>query len=268
MALGDHRVFHDAHVEPSIRSDLHLIQDFLSDDHEVKAGLDILDRNLQIATGGGTPEQRLWREFQRMESRSLFKPIIAVITKELDAPRFVKALQRRHPLKDIGAGANHGEYSHRLQWYLILQRYFEQGVRKLHLSNAPSTLYAFLGSERFTNPDPNADHPSTLWAALVDTFHDNATSPEWLNMNVCGLDSDVGNVNWTFGTLRAAFRDRYRFREDNGFVATKFSGGPRDDAKDIDEMYTRELEPDDRERVQTEGSGPSADWKPWQEISV
>ena len=265
MALDDHDGFRAATVKQSIRTDLHRIQDFLSDDREVKVELDILDRRLQVATGGGTPEQRLWREFQRMEQKSSFKSVIAVITKELDATRFVKALQRRHPLKDIGAGAKHGEYSHRLQWYLILQRHFEQGVGKLPLGNPPSTLYAFLGSEEFMDPDPNADHPSTLWAALVDTFHDNATSPEWLNMNVCGLDSDVGNANWTLGTLRTAFRDRYRFREDNGFVATKFGGGPRSDAGHIDEMYTRELEPDDRERVQSESSGPSSDWTPWRE---
>lgn len=265
MPLEDHEGFQGAGVRENIRTDLDRIQGFLKDNTQVKLELNILDGKLNAATVGGTPEHRLWREFQRMESRSLFTPRIAVITKELSPHKFVKALRRHHPLKDVGAGASHGEYSHRLQWYLIMQRHFGQGAGQLPLHNAPAKLYEFLGEERFIDMD--GDH-ETLWAALVDTFESDATSPEWLNLNVCGIDTKEGSANWTFGTLRDAFHNRYRFRELNGFVATNFEGGTRGDAEHIDEMYTRDLKEGDPEHLQYEGSGPSPDWEPWEEISI
>lgn len=245
------------------REDLLKIEGFLTRPEEVKAELNFLDTRLS-AEPRGTPEQKLWREFQSMEQRGQFTPKIAIVTKELPPRRFVMALQRGFPLKDIGVGGEHGEYSHRLQWYLIMQRYYQIGSRRLTLNYAPCVLYRFLGLDSFLRPED----PRTLWAAVVDTFEPDASSPEWLNMNVCGFDNGATSANWELTTLRRAFKDRYERRERDEYVATDFEGFPRPGTEDVSDIYTRELTEGDTERVQTASAGPSRDWVPWPEVTI
>lgn len=74
--------------------------------------------------------------------------------------RFNQLLRDRKPFKDIGAGREHGEYSHRIQWYLITQM--------TTLQNKPVEIYEKLPgwstkATKYTSP-----RPFYMWEFLVD----------------------------------------------------------------------------------------------------
>jgi hypothetical protein len=78
--------------------------------------------------------------------------------------RFNDLLRNKKPFKDIGAGYQHGEYSHRIQWYLITQ------IR--NLNNPAATIYEKLPGwstkyvEEYSKPRTQRDF--YMWEFLVD----------------------------------------------------------------------------------------------------
>jgi len=70
---------------------------------------------------------------------------------------FVQALKERRHWKDVGAGRYHGEFTHRIQWYLLSAG----GVSAL-LIKEPALVFATLGDYQRENPG------RTLWDDLCD----------------------------------------------------------------------------------------------------
>ena len=85
----------------------------------------------------------------------------------LKADQFRQQLAARRPFKDPTIGPDHGEYTHRLQWYVIA----EAGI----LSNPPATVYEFIGyvpwhGSKLTALTKTSDGAASfgLWDALCD----------------------------------------------------------------------------------------------------
>lgn len=83
---------------------------------------------------------------------------------------FLGRIRGAKPLKDVGAAVSHGEYAHRIQWYVISRSAMEIG------SVTPAWLqgfYAILGAQEFETQVAtiSADilkNTWSLWNALVD----------------------------------------------------------------------------------------------------
>lgn len=74
--------------------------------------------------------------------------------------KFNDLLRNKKPFKDIGAGHEHGEYSHRIQWYLITQM---KGLK-----NAPAYIYEKLPGWSTRHTQYINPRPFYMWEFLVD----------------------------------------------------------------------------------------------------
>jgi len=92
---------------------------------------------------------------------------------------FKEALRRKHHWKDVGAGASHGEYTHRLQWYILIHANILQSVARYN----EATL--------FQSIEPWQKGETNLWTFLFDLLADSESiagdkldfrSPENLNL--------------------------------------------------------------------------------------
>lgn len=82
----------------------------------------------------------------------------------LDVPTFNAALRQGASWKDLGAQADHGEYTHRIQWYVI-------NVRPRLKTPAPS-LFAFIADA------PQAKGKDSLWDVIFDRSTSGSVPPE------------------------------------------------------------------------------------------
>jgi Family of unknown function (DUF5636) len=102
--------------------------------------------------------------------------------------RFVERIRTVKPLKDVGAAISHGEYAHRIQWYIIAQSAFDGG------SVSPRwvrSLYAILGAEEFIQDIEAYKTPSlpegwALWGAVVDVPYSISTEGAKSGADVAG----------------------------------------------------------------------------------
>lgn len=88
---------------------------------------------------------------------------------------FLRILLRHgYQWKDVGAGAtDHGEYTHRLQWYAITAN--NETSPDLSLTNTPLEIFRSMGClfARSTWPlplDQQVEHKTTLWEVIFDCF--------------------------------------------------------------------------------------------------
>lgn len=94
----------------------------------------------------------------------------ALLSTNIDAFDFQRQLiVNRRPFKDPGAAAEHGEYTHRIQWAVIC-------LSKI-LKGSPGQVYSQVGKWIFTGSgdDPHTRQKSSgrvvaMWDALVDRF--------------------------------------------------------------------------------------------------
>jgi hypothetical protein len=136
----------------------------------------------------------------RQEQAHGFSPDIKTIAA---GDRLVKAslfwtwLFARRPLSDLGAGADHGAWTHRVQWVLVCGLAREQPLSGL-MPDTVGALYAALGmggarrlradrADAAGNPlqpinTGNSNPFESVWDAVFDGFSSgNATQPEYLN---------------------------------------------------------------------------------------
>lgn len=80
----------------------------------------------------------------------------------LGAPKakFNNELRAGRPFKDMGADRNHGEFSHRIQWYLI--------GRSGRLKNHVIEIYRDIADRRTANPLGKGKYREFLWTYLFD----------------------------------------------------------------------------------------------------
>ena len=92
---------------------------------------------------------------------------------DLDPLAFNVLLRHGYQFKDVAAGAYHGEYTHRLQWYAIMQAH-SKGLLKL--ANPALDIYRSLGymSAKADKNVPQGEMQLWMWQALFDT----AETPE------------------------------------------------------------------------------------------
>jgi Family of unknown function (DUF5636) len=81
----------------------------------------------------------------------------------LDADMFLNGLlAKKRMWKDPGAGFAHGEFTHRIQWFMIMERVKEPDM-------GWSNFYAWIGKHQPPPAPPNTLYQDFgLWAALVD----------------------------------------------------------------------------------------------------
>jgi len=69
-------------------------------------------------------------------------------------------LSNGQPILDLGAGPNHGLFSHRLQWYILFHA-FDEGK----LKTKPIVLFTTLGQDAFKDASSNA---RSMWDEIFD----------------------------------------------------------------------------------------------------
>lgn len=140
----------------------------------------------------------------------------------IDSMDFMVLLKHGYAFKDVGAESGHGEFTHRLQWYAIIQAKDEIG-----LTNEPIKLYKEMWFSRTRGTHNLGQHKLYMWVALLDNFQSEAeainsdtlawcsktfNSPEFMNAclmntNGNGMDLDEQNMSNLF-VLRRLLKKR------------------------------------------------------------
>jgi hypothetical protein len=164
---------------------------------------------------GARPSIRISRILSYYEGYCWFPDSHANYAGLLDGTSFVWGLTVGLMPKDPGAGAAHGDFSHRLQWHVIMRvitHGFEEPVRN-GWNHTPLFLFTSLGSG-----DALA---ARVWFFLLDN---NSGANNSLGNSVSMKYSDPDNVNYLasrgdFELLKNALKarwDKRRVRQDEG----------------------------------------------------
>ena len=146
---------------------------------------------------------RLSRVLEYYEGLCWFPVTRRLYTGSLTSANYVGSLALGYMPKDAGAGAKHGEYSHRLQWHLIM-RVVTQGFKtapyRSGWSHSPLDLFTHLGSAW-----PQAQG---IWGFVCDDGGGMAyNNPAVLNMDLCGgfevngMHSEKTAEQWRKGNM-------------------------------------------------------------------
>jgi len=81
---------------------------------------------------------------------------------------FMTKIRGGKPLKDVGAAISHGEYAHRIQWYVL-----RMAAKEVGSTTWLRSLYKVLGASEYIKvvdsiKAPVLNYTWTLWGALVD----------------------------------------------------------------------------------------------------
>lgn len=86
---------------------------------DMGAGGALAAAGLQMANTG--PYVKISAALEYFENKCWFPSVHMVLVGLLPGDDFLRLLRSGIPVKDVGAGANHGEFSHRLQWFAIMR---------------------------------------------------------------------------------------------------------------------------------------------------
>jgi hypothetical protein len=154
---------------------------------------------------------RLSRVLEYYEGLCWFPTTHRLYTGALTSQNYQQSIALGYMPKDAGAGAQHGEYSHRLQWHMVMRVLTENfTVAKGHgWNHTPLALFRQLGS---------------LWAmsnGIWGTVFDNQDggsydNPAKLNMDLCGNfkwraeEAELSAAKWRAGNDLLASNARRR----------------------------------------------------------
>jgi hypothetical protein len=148
---------------------------------------------------------------------------------DLDPLAFNVLLRHGYQFKDVAAGAYHGEYTHRLQWYAIIQA---TATKDLTLHNPPLDIFRSLGYLcAKADKVPSGDAQLWMWQALFDTAETEAdakrlktlawalngqvfTCPENFNKSLMSVGSDDSINTNNLWCLRVLLKTRWKKRFD------------------------------------------------------
>jgi hypothetical protein len=139
---------------------------------------------------------RLSRVLEYYEGLCWFPTTHRLYTGNLTSENYVGSIALGYMPKDAGAGAQHGEYSHRLQWHLIMRVVTEGFTQPIgaQWAHSPLELFTRLG-------EPWAMGKKGLWGVIFDDQNGlRYNNPAVLNMDLTGSFSYHGMV----GEQRAA----------------------------------------------------------------
>jgi hypothetical protein len=156
---------------------------------------------------------------------------------DLDPLAFNVLLRHGYQFKDVAAGAYHGEYTHRLQWYAI-------GHANLGLANSLLDIYRSLGymfAKATRNlPPPEDGRQLWMWQALFDTAESPRdairlrtvahttngaifTCPENMNKSLMSLDSNILSSHPLY-LLKVLLKTRWKKRFDEAEDESRVTG--------------------------------------------
>lgn len=124
-------------------------------------------RKLVVKDGKAEVENGPGSYFQRGDELPKGVPTLNDFVDPEDFRNFL--LQFKYQFKDPGAGADHGEFTHRLQWFAICAA---NKANDLALHNSPADLFCFLCNDYCvakTMKPPDGKNFG-LWDCLVDAF--------------------------------------------------------------------------------------------------
>jgi hypothetical protein len=112
----------------------------------------------------------------RLPTRPVGVPTLTSVVGGMDFQRIL--LRHGYHWKDPGAGGvTHGEYTHRLQWYAILEK-----SPPLTLANKPLEIFKSMGSiwsrSNYPGPPDRSGH-TYLWEVLFDCFPEGTDEPDF-----------------------------------------------------------------------------------------
>lgn len=124
-------------------------------------------RKLTVKNGNFVVEEGQASYFQRGDELPKGAPTLNDFVDPDDFRNFL--LQFKYQFKDPGAGADHGEFTHRLQWFAVCTAY---EANDLALHNRPSDLFCFLCNDYCVakTMKPPGGKNFGLWDCLVDAF--------------------------------------------------------------------------------------------------
>lgn len=171
-----------------------------------------------------------------------FAPQVPAITRNLDTHQFTDLLAAGVEMKDIGAGADHGEVTHRLQWYAIMEASRQAAAAETPWARAPRDLYSAMALPTWRRDAGNRS--PTIWDDLLDRpiaseiepdgVRD-ARSPEWLSGN-------LRNNTDRFPNLGEALQKRFVKRlegEDNAGATAAYEEQQRESAGRVEDPSGR-----------------------------
>lgn len=238
--------------EGKLIEDLVKIQSSLITKGKYEAGLKYLEDQLAKRKGGkGNLRKVLTEELAEKETKCGFTPGAPVYWKVLTPQVFEEISKEGRLFKDVGAGFQHGEYTHRIQWYVVLYNWtngFETGFEgKVQQPGAYGYNYPPKELLRKINlsgldinnknlwPRGEVSGFGGAWDALFDRNNSELfkfdfyglTSPEALNamlfdpakvggfrdVKVAGSTADVGHLSKTYPILSEIVTRRFLKRK-------------------------------------------------------
>jgi len=230
-----------------ILDQLKVYQRYLTDPDFFKMALNYLEGQLVQAKVNGT-KKILSNELADKEvSCGLFNPGVNIYYQVLSEDAFKHLTTRRMQFKDVGAGFVHGEYTHRIQWYVCIFHQSEgfkndqyiaplkEGEPPLRHQFIPSELFEFINTfglkiHKRHWPRQQVSGGGFLWDTLFDRNstdvgeNDGITSPEVFNKTLFQEDlvpkiklgsSGIGTRADKYPTLSSIVTQRYLKRTGN-----------------------------------------------------
>jgi Family of unknown function (DUF5636) len=143
------------------------IYDFLCDESEVSAHLEQLASRSHAASSGPTAIQKYLRKY--IEKKNGFTGEVARLENLLTGDEFMKVIQAKRPILDLGVAPIHGALTHRIQWALCAMKFAPRLSGTLTMGD----LYA--GLAHLT-----ARTGGSLWDDLVDHPPPSGSKAKWV----------------------------------------------------------------------------------------
>jgi hypothetical protein len=191
------QMLHGARLDANMAMGMKRIQELLQNEGEVLKYLKKLEDSIAACPmgkgGKNTLTSKLSLVLENTEHQWMRSGVQKLRPEEgvVEVVNFlVDYLWQRRALKDVGAGAQHGEHSHRIQWYIIYH-YFRTKGAPIH---SIQSLY-----DTMVNPNHTAKNMVNVQVSLWDSVLDVRYS--WLtgkheNKPVQGLSDVYGDVKY------------------------------------------------------------------------
>ncbi|RKG70986.1 hypothetical protein D7V80_03435 [Corallococcus sp. CA054B] len=188
---------HGAKLNTNMAAGMRRIQELLRDEEEVQTYLKRLEDAIARCPGGKggktTPTAKLSLVLEDTEKRWMRSGVDRLSPEEgvVEVINFlVDHLWQRRALKDVGAGPQHGEHSHRIQWYIIFHYFRSKGAPISSIQDLYDTM---------VSPTHTATNMVGIQVSLWDSVLDVRFS--WLNGRhdakpVPGLSEIYGDVKY------------------------------------------------------------------------
>jgi hypothetical protein len=165
------------------------------------------------------PDDDLVEALARMEAEAMFPTYRITVVGLLGSEEFLRIASGGFVLNDIGAGKDHGEFAHRLQWAAIIQNYKRDPSA---WSYTPYELYVRIGLH-------DASESPSLFAHLfdrpgldVDGAADGYRHPDRLTRDLRNMVANGNPPNSHLQKVAAGVDRRFLKRRDEITAAAKF----------------------------------------------